>query len=416
MDLKNGYPYWLIKNGLPYDYPKLEKDISTDVLIIGGGISGALTAYLLTISGIDCIVVDKRTIGLGSTCASTSLLQYELDIPLVKLAETMGFRAAARAYQLCAEAIEDLKEIMQRIKYKDFQKCGSLYYAAKPEHEALLKDEFTIRKKAGFTVDYLNAEEVNNQYGFKSYGAIYSQHGACADAYKLTHHILQYCMNKGLEIYDRTEVCDITYHEEGITATTKNNVTINARKIVNATGYEVMHMINKPIVSLHSTYAVISEHISTPDLWPNKCMIWNTDEPYLYMRMTNDNRIVVGGKDEYFYNPENRDELIKSKTEALREEFKTLFPEIPFEVEFSWTGTFGTTKDALPYIGSLPEFPHTYFALGFGGNGITFSLIAAEIIRDKILGHQNRDEALFSFERTSIGGNENNTASLAIAS
>ena len=82
MNLITGYPYWLINSGLPTNYPKLEKSLKTDIVIIGGGISGALTAYYLTNAGLNCVVVDSRTIGLGSTCASTALLQYELDTPL----------------------------------------------------------------------------------------------------------------------------------------------------------------------------------------------------------------------------------------------------------------------------------------------------------------------------------------------
>ena len=101
MELVGGYPYWLIKNGIPYEYPKLLQNVKCEVVIIGGGISGALTAYCLTLAGIECIVVDARSIALGSTCASTSLLQYELDIPLHQLKKIVGHKNAIRSYQLC---------------------------------------------------------------------------------------------------------------------------------------------------------------------------------------------------------------------------------------------------------------------------------------------------------------------------
>ncbi len=410
MDLKNGYPYWLIKNGLPYDYPKLESDVKTSVVIIGGGISGALTAYFLINSGVECVLVDKRSIGLGSTCASTSLLQYELDIPLVQLTEMIGFRPASRAYELCGEAVEDLKFIMQKIKSDDYEKCGSLYFAVSKNDETLIQAEYDIRKKAGFSVEYLTSDQVDSIYGFNTPGAIYSQLGACVDSYKLTHQLLQYCIKKGLRVYDRTTISNTEYLESGVVLTTANSYSISTEKVVNATGYEVLNFINRPIVKLHSTYAVISEH-SNPgsnNIWANRCMIWSTGNPYLYIRTTSDNRIVVGGRDEEFYDPSARDKLIKTKTKQLTSDFQRLFPNIPFIPEFSWTGTFGVTEDSLPYIGSLPEFPHTYFALGFGGNGITFSVIAAEIIKDKILGHENRDETLFAFDRKTIPGVSNN--------
>ena len=79
MNLSSGYPFWLVRHGLPFDYPKLDRDIDTDVVVMGGGISGALMSYHLTNAGVNHIVVDGRTIGLGSTCASTSLLQEILN-------------------------------------------------------------------------------------------------------------------------------------------------------------------------------------------------------------------------------------------------------------------------------------------------------------------------------------------------
>jgi glycine/D-amino acid oxidase-like deaminating enzyme len=119
----------------------------------------------------------------------------------------------------------------------------------------------------------------------------------------------------------------------------------------------------------------------------------------LYMRSTKDNRIIVGGRDEDFYSPAKRDRLIKKKTALLKNDFIKLFPGFEFNPEFSWTGTFGSTKDSLPYIGTYSKTPHTYYALGFGGNGITFSFIAAQIITDMIKGRKNRDAVLYAFNR-----------------
>jgi glycine/D-amino acid oxidase-like deaminating enzyme len=129
MKLTGGYPFWLIKDGLIHNYPKLINNIETHTVIIGGGISGALTAYHLINAGIDCVLVDGRTIGLGSTCASTSLLQYELDEPLHLLKKKVGEKRAERAYKLCEKALDELKKIMVEICFTDYQQTGSLYFS-----------------------------------------------------------------------------------------------------------------------------------------------------------------------------------------------------------------------------------------------------------------------------------------------
>ena len=84
---------------------------------------------------------------------------------------------------------------------------------------------------------------------------------------------------------------------------------------------------------------------------------------------------------------------------STRSRFTEMFPAIELEVAFRWAGTFGETKDGLPYIGQVRQMPHCHFALGFGGNGITYSLIATEIIRDTLLQRPNRNARLFGFDR-----------------
>jgi glycine/D-amino acid oxidase-like deaminating enzyme len=128
-------------------------------------------------------------------------------------------------------------------------------------------------------------------------------------------------------------------------------------------------------------------------------MMWETARPYLYLRATSDGRAMIGGEDTSFKNAALRDALIGSKSEVLLRRFHELFPDINTEIAFAWAGTFGATRDGLAYIGAAPENPCAFYALGFGGNGLTFSVIAAEIIRDACLGRDNVNASLFRFER-----------------
>jgi glycine/D-amino acid oxidase-like deaminating enzyme len=400
MNLKAGYPFSLIKNGLVANYPKLEKDIQTDVVIMGGGISGALVAHHLLQKNIPCVIVDARSIGLGSSCASTSLLQYEIDTPLYKLSELIGERDAALSYWLCKESIDKLAVLADKIGFTDIQKRKSLYYAAAKRDVAGLQKEFAARKKHGFRVQWLEDNAVAEKSGIHAPAAILSADAAQTNAYMFTHALHQFNIKKHLAVYDRTSISTIKHNRNGMVLQTENGYTIKTRKLIYATGYEVVKYIDKPIVKLKSTYAVVSEPLSQErPYWKNDMLLWNTANPYLYMRTTPDNRIIVGGRDEDYYSPKKRDALIADKTKKLTNDFRKTFPGINFIPEFSWTGTFGSTKDGLPFIGTYKKLPNSYFALGFGGNGITFSLIAAEIITDLITGKKNNDLPIFSFER-----------------
>ena len=400
MKLVGGYPFFLIRDGLPFSYPALEQSIKTEVLIIGGGISGALLGYHLVNAGVNCVVVDSRTIGLGSTCASTSLLQYEIDVPLSVLKDKVGLQEAVAAYKLSEEAISKLAAIDKYIGCGEFEYKKSLYHATGRKEYKALKKEFEIREQNGFKVNWLEEEDIKSQFGFSAPGAILSDTAAQTDAYKFTHALHQYSKQKGLQVYDRTEVVDIDYQDAVIVATTAAGHKIQARHIVYANGYEAVNYIDKKIVEIHSTYAVASEQCPADTaFWQDEVLIWNTDDPYLYMRTTKDRRILVGGRDERFSDKYKLDKTIRSKSKQLKNDFEKIFPAISFKPEFSWTGAFVTTKDGLPFIGSIKDKPNSYFALGFGGNGITFSLVAAETITDLITTGINKYGKLFSFER-----------------
>ncbi|MDQ6903429.1 MAG: FAD-binding oxidoreductase [Bacteroidota bacterium] len=401
MDLKSGMPFWLIRDGLMFNYPKLEEDLHTDVLVLGGGVSGALSAYYLSRAGINCTVADARSIGLGSTCASTSLLQYEIDVPLCELQHKIGFKNALRSYQLCAQSILKLQEVANDIGFEDFHLKKSLYYAAAKKNVSFLKEEYAIRKRNNFAVNFLDKEMVKCEFNFDAPAAILSELGAQTNAYAFSHALHQFNINNGCKVYDRTEIASIQHNRNNVKLITSNKKIITAKKLVYATGYESVKYLNKKVATLHSTYAIISENRNSgEDIWKDDVLIWNTDDPYLYLRTTGDRRIIIGGRDEKFYNPEKRDKLLVQKSKELVKDFKKLFPAIEFKTDYCWTGTFGSTKDGLPFIGPYKPLLNSYFTLGFGGNGITFSLIAAEIITDLILGKENADAKIFEFERS----------------
>jgi glycine/D-amino acid oxidase-like deaminating enzyme len=399
MKLKSGFPYPLVRNGLLFDYPKLEKNTRTDVLILGGGISGALMAHSLADAGIDCMVIDARSIGLGSTCASTSLLQYEIDTPLHVLTSKMGTGAALRVYRLCADAIPALGSLAGKVGLADFRFKKSFQLARFKKDVPSLEKEFLIRKKYGFDLAFVPGHQLKSEYGIQAHAALLTALAADTDSYLFTHLLLQHLISRGLRVYDRTRAVRFTGGKKRAGVFTQDNLAISSRYLVFASGYEAVDHIPPGLVRLKSSFVTISESLGRPfPFWKDDAVIWTTGDPYLYIRSTADRRIMVGGRDEVVSNS-RRDQMIPAKSGQLQRDFRRLIPGLPFQSEFSWTGLFGSTKDGLPFIGKFPGKDHWYFALGFGGNGITFGQVAAGIIRDLIMGISNKDASLFAFTR-----------------
>jgi glycine/D-amino acid oxidase-like deaminating enzyme len=399
MDLRSDFPFWLLDKGIIHTYPSLQQHIKTDVVIMGAGISGALAAWHLCHAGFKTVVVDKRHVGMGSTAASTALLQYEIDTPLTELIKIRGERDAIRSYLLCLKAITDLENICGQWPEVAFTKRPSLQYASYKKDVNDLKKEFQLRKQVGIALQWLNKKAIKEGFGFDKEAALLSRDAAEVKAYSLTHALLHRCKHLGLEVYDHTAITQLDENKQGVELVTDEGKKIKARKLVIACGYESARYIPQKVQTLQSTYAIISEPYTTNHHWHQNALIWETDRPYLYLRTTEDNRILIGGKDSAFSDPRLRDKALHAKARSLEQAFHKLFPGIHFRTDFKWAGTFASTKDGLPYIGCLPGKPHTYFALGLGGNGITFSIIAARIITRLALGISDDDARLFGFNR-----------------
>jgi glycine/D-amino acid oxidase-like deaminating enzyme len=400
MDLRSHSPYWLLKNGLVRNYPSLQKDHRTDIAIMGAGITGALIAWHLCQAGFEVTIVDKRHAGMGSTAASTALLQYEIDTPLHALVTTIGLKNALRSYELCASSILSLKKICHRYSNEaGFRKRPSLQFASSKKDVSGLKKEYELRRENGFSIQWWEAEEVQAKMGFDAPAAVLSGLGAEMDAYRLTHQLLAACIRKGAKVFDNTAVTAINHYKNKVSLQVENKSVLNCRHLVIACGYESQQYIPKKIEKLEATYAMVSEPFEQAEFWYRNCLIWETAVPYLYMRTTSDKRILVGGMDDDFYNPDKRDARIAYKSKQLLKAFSRKFPGIPFLPDFKWAGTFASTKDGLPYIGSIRQRPNTSFALGFGGNGITFSLVAAELLRNQLKGKPDKELNIFSFNR-----------------
>ncbi len=401
MKIRSSEPFWLEKNGILNSYPSLRKDEKTKILIVGGGITGSLIAHQCMKDGYETVLIDKREIAHGSTSVTTSMLQYEIDVPLHELIDMIGKDSAVDNYWACFNSIDTLHDISKSVKSKcGFKKKDSLYFAAYKKDVPKLKTEFEARKENGFPVKWLTSEEIEKKFGLKNtFGGILSKQGGSIDAYRLAHDILQFEHKKGLRIYDKTNIETIHYKKNGVEVKMKNGYSIKAEKLIFCNGFESTEIIKEKFVKLLSTFAMVGERLESNQKKLKNTLFWNTADPYVYMRTTDDNRLLIGGGDEDYVNPEKRNINIGKKAEQLEKYLKKILPDYDFVNDFAWAGTFGETKDGLPYIGKHKDFDSTYFVLGFGGNGITFSVIGMEIISDLLKGKKHDLEKSYRFGR-----------------
>lgn len=399
MDLRTGRAFWPIKNGLMHAYPPMLANEKADVLVIGAGITGALLANELTQAGMDTVLVDLRDVAHGSTSASTALLQYEIDTNLIDLISMIGQQDAERAYLLCRESIGIIRDLTRQLPDDcGFKESGSLYYASTKKDARMLVQEQAARSAAGLNVELLEEQELKARFGITAPNALFSPDGAEVDPYRLAQHLLQRAIDRGARVYDRTEVTHLDEKRGGFTAYTHRGSKVSAKYVIVATGYEAERFLGKRLAQLKNSYALATEPLAQQP-WPEACLIWETARPYLYARTTHDGRVVIGGEDDDFHSPTKRENSLTRKQKRLEQKLEQLLPWLDVEVAFSWAGTFGETKDGLAYIGPKQKNARLLFALGYGGNGITYSAQAARMLTSYVQGKPDPDMQIFRLER-----------------
>lgn len=359
--------------------PPVNEDLRCDVLIVGAGITGALMAEQLTRQGHEVLVIDRAEPGAGSTAASTAMLLWEIDRPLRELSELYGFERAARAYRASHDAVRGLQALVQSLGLPCQTRDKHSLYLAAGDSNSALRDEHALRRRAGLPGDFLDHQALLETFEMARAGAILSTGSADADPVQLSRGLLDVALRRGAQLRHADAVgFDPASNAVGVRLA--NDRVIEARHVVLATGYVMPDIVQTKVEKTTSTWAIGTT--PQPDrLWRDGVLIWEDTADYLYARTTVDGRIIVGGEDDdSVIEPHARDALMRQKAIRLQQRLAALWPRASREIDFGWSGAFDVTSDGLPLIGPVPGAKGISAAYGYGGNGITFSFLAAQLI------------------------------------
>ncbi|HEY2710109.1 MAG TPA: FAD-binding oxidoreductase [Caulobacteraceae bacterium] len=398
-DLRTGRPLWADSAGLNLPVKPLRAPADVDVAIVGAGISGAFMARELS-RDLSVVVVDRRGPVLGSTLASTALLQWELDLPLRALAEKVGEARAGRVYLRARAAVETLTRIVRAERIT----CGlttksSLYLAGDAYGARALKQETARREALGLPSVFLDGAQVREQFGIDRTGAIVSSGAASADPARLAAALLRRATACGARIFAPVEVTGVLQGKGHVTLVNDAGIEVRARHVVFCCGYEFPDCVPTHGARILSTWALASQPIEHPPPWLRRTLVWEASDPYLYFRLTQDGRLVVGGEDEASPTRHADPKTLTPKAKTIVRKLETLLPELKLEIDYAWAGAFGESASSMPLMGPIPGMPRGYAVMGFGGNGITFSVIASQIVSAAIRGRPDPEARDYAFDR-----------------
>lgn len=396
-DLHESRPVWAGSPRLSLRTRKTPRADDYDVIIIGAGISGALMAHALADGKRSILVVDRRRPVHGSTLASTAMIQHEIDIPLHTLAGMIGEQKARRAWQRSARAVERLSEIVAGIGLScGFERKKTLFLAGDAYGRRALHGEVEARRAAGIAAEFLDAATLAERFAIARTGAILSDTSASANPAQMAAGILRAGMARGVDLVSPLEITDLRTTADRVFLATADGSILSAGHAIFCSGYEFLEAVADKDHAIVSTWALATPSGTALPSWLKHCILWEGADPYLYLRRSYDGRLIVGGEDENSADAYANPKKLHQKAKAIQRKAEMLLGIRLPEPDHVWAAPFGTTRTGLPLIGRVPGLTNVFAVMGFGGNGITFSQIAAEIVAADIAGHVDADADLFA--------------------
>jgi glycine/D-amino acid oxidase-like deaminating enzyme len=325
------------------------------------------------------------------------LLQYEIDLPLTVLQQHIGHDDAARAWRRSKLGLESLAAKVQSLGIQcAYKRVPSLSLAGPMLDAAGLAHECQARNAIGLHTAYLTRMALQARYGITRGAALLSFDSLSVDPLMLAAGSLRRALTNGAKMFAPVTAEDVELGHEKVYVRTGEGPVLTARYAVYAMGDEMPTAVRTTRHTVHSTYAMATKP-QPEKLRADKCHIWEAATPYLYARTTPDGRVLCGGEDEEFQDETTRDTLLAHKTAPLETKLGRLFPQLDCHAAFSWCGPFGASPTGLPTIGAIPDRPGCFAIMPFGGNGITYSRIAAEVIASQLIGRPDLDADLFAY-------------------
>ena len=367
-------------------YPYLNKDTETDVIVIGGGISGAITSFFLAKEGFSVVVLEKNIIGYNNTSLSCGTLSDFIDDMYLKIEKDKNtiIDMQNRANRLLDEILVDINNA------KGLKRNNYNIITTKMFQKGMLKTELENRRLIGQKVELLE----------KGNGIVIEEGSRVIDTYELTSQIFEY-LNRfpNVHIYENTSLKSFYTDYNFVEVKTNNNFTIKANALILTTSVDGLNIAGIPNCELYRRFG-----ISLKTNFKENLNLKVLNDIPIYIRVDNFGNMIASGIDtKYSYRMENNKVIAmqeKENEKRLKALISKLFPKIEISDEIiSFSGNIYSTKDKLPIISEIDKLPNVYLNIGVGCSSIANVLIGADILKEAVRGYYKKEASLFKINR-----------------
>ena len=365
--------------------PPVIDDFRCEVLIVGAGITGALMAERLTRQGLGVVLIDRESPAQGSTMASTAMLLWEIDRSLGELTQLYGLERAARCYRASLDAVSGLQSLVAQHGLRCGMRPRNSLYLATDDNAKPLHEEFALRSRIELPGDFLDHATLLSTFGIARAGAILSPASADADPVQLTRGLLKISLGRGARLFKANAIA-FDGAGSAVSVGLDNDHEIEARHVVLATGYVMPRIVRPTIQQIASSWAIAT--VPQPNnIWKDGTLIWENSKTYHYARTTADGRIIFGAK---MMTPSSNPRPAMRQRRGKRHVSPRNSPRSGraqgLRLTVAGQECLTSTTRRLAADRSCTRRKKSVAGHGYGGNGITFSYIAAELIGSLIAG------------------------------
>ena len=385
-------PIWYSDLQAP-NYPPLDRSDSADVCVVGAGIAGLTTAYLLAKSGKSVLVIDEKPVAGGESGRTSAHLASAIDDRFFEVERLHGTGGARIAHESHAAAIDTIESISRNENIDcNFRRLYAYLFLAPGDSPDTLDRELDACRRIGFAdVERLDRAPVN---GFESGPCLRFPRQGRFQPLRYLVGLAGAIERLGGRIRCGTRVSDMKADGGGrVKVTTADGHEVSAGAGVAATN--VPSPINNwmGIYTKQAPYRTYMVGAAVPRGAVSDALYWDTGDPYHYVRLTDaggddgHEMLIVGGEDHKVGQGQDEE---GDRFERLWEWTARHFPAVK-ELAFRWSGQVQEPHDGVAYIGAVPTKDHEncYLATGDSGMGLTHGTIAGLLISDLILGKQN---------------------------
>ncbi len=381
-------PLWL-DNGLLKRFPQLTGEVQTDVVIIGGGITGMSAALELKQAGKKVILVELSRVSFGETGHTTGHLTESFDETYRTLISNFGIDGAKLAAQSSRRAIQKIEDNVRKFDIRcDFKRVSGYRFTESKANRPELEREAEAAASIGVHVNFVESAPLP----FKTFGALEFEHQAQFHAYKYVSALANLVHGDGCFIYEDTKVHDVEEGEPCRVVTDKG--VIVCKDVIVAANVPISNkFLLHTKIAAYRTYAIaitLRDNSSIPGLF------WDTQDPYHYIRSHRDdsrNYVIIGGSDHKTGQEGHTEDSFKKLISYAHERFSM------DALAYRWSGQVIEPVDGLPFIGKNSMSEHVYVATGYSGTGLTFGTVAGLLLSDLITGESNPWAELYDARR-----------------